>query len=98
MNKQMLAIYKDSVDSDSDAKGKGDENLSEGGGLPDLGAPKKDGWEWEGKPCRHRARGEIRRRSSNTYCPGQEVENSKQYIGECMNPSRIASQDLPRNG
>jgi hypothetical protein len=91
MNKQMLTIYNESVDSDSDAKGKADKNLSEGGRVPGLGVPKKDGWGWEGKTCQHSVRRKIRRKSSNTYCSGSRMRNSKQYIEECMNLCRIAS-------
>jgi hypothetical protein len=96
MNKQMLVIYKSSQDSDGDPKGKGDEYLSKEN-VADHEVPKKDGWGWEGKTYGQHSPLNNQRRSSGTYSLGQEMRNSKGSPREFVDPSRIASQDVPRN-
>ena len=91
MNKQMLVIYKCSVDSNGDGNERGDANLSDGDNLVGLGVPKKDGWGWEGKTYGQQRPRNNRRKSSGTHSQGQGKRNSLGPIGGFVNLSRMAS-------
>jgi hypothetical protein len=87
MNKQMLVLYKSSVDSDGDIQRKVSEILSEGNNTAILSAPKKDGWGWEDGAYGQRSPTKNRGRSSCLFTPGEVFGESKEF----ENYSRMGS-------
>lgn len=87
MYKQMLVLYKSSVDSDGNTRPKVSEILSEGENAAILDVPKKDGWGWEDGTYGQLSPLKKRRRSSCQFSPGEVFHKSQEF----EDYSRIAS-------
>jgi hypothetical protein len=79
MYKQMLVLYKSSVDSDGNTRPKVSEILSEGDNAAIIDVPKKDGWGWENGTYGQRSPLKKRRRSSCQFSPGEVFGKSQEF-------------------